>query len=209
MLNDALGIVDHPFAAFRSFHREQGLRMNDFITATALAAALPDVLAAPRTQGPVRLLCARPEPNARSFSDRLTLTRAAGVVGDLEASRPWLVLDDGRPDPRTQVSIMSSRVLDLVWRDRNPRHHPGDNIVCDLDLSHASLPTGALLQAGTAVLRVSDVANDGCAKWKVRMGRAAYDWTRTHAHADYRLRGLFCSVEQDGELGLEDTILRL
>jgi MOSC domain-containing protein YiiM len=63
------------------------------------------------------------------------------------------------------------------------------------------------LQAGTAVLRVSDEPNDGCAKWKVRMGKAAYDWTR--AHAAYRLRGLYCSVEQDGEITLNDALLRL
>lgn len=181
--------------------------MTDFVSAEALAAALPEVLAAPRDQGPVRLLCARPKPNERSFPDRLTLTRAVGVVGDLEGVRPWLVLADGSPDPRNQVSLMSSRVLDLVWRDKNPRNHPGDNIVCDLDLSHANLPTGTLLRAGTAVLRVSDEPNEGCAKWKVRMGKAAYDWTR--AHADCRLRGVYCSVEQDGEVSLEDLIMRL
>ncbi|CAN1577166.1 hypothetical protein MCELHM10_04085 [Paracoccaceae bacterium] len=181
--------------------------MIDFISPEALTAALPEVLAAPRELGAVRLLCMRPKPNLRSFPDRLTLTRAAGVVGDFEASRPWLVLEDGSPDPRNQVSIMSARVLDLVWRDGNPRSHPGDNIACDLDLSHANLPAGTLLQAGTAVLRVSDEPNDGCAKWKVRMGKAAYDWTR--AHAAYRLRGLYCSVEQDGEITLEDALLRL
>jgi hypothetical protein len=181
--------------------------MTDFTSAEALAAALPEVLAAPREQGPVRLLCARPKPNQRGFPDRLTLTRAAGVVGDFEAARPWLVLEDGSPDPRNQVSIMSSRVLDLVWRDRNPRNHPGDNVACDLDLSHANLPTGTLLRAGTAVLRISDEPNDGCAKWKVRMGRPAYDWTR--ANPTLRLRGVYCSVEQDGEVSLDDVIVRL
>lgn len=181
--------------------------MTVFVSAEALAAALPEVLAAPRERGPVRLLCARPKPNQRSFTDRLTLTRAVGVVGDFEAARPWLVLDDGSPDPRNQVSIMSSRVLDLVWRDRNPRNHPGDNIACDLDLSQANLPTGTLLRAGTAVLRVSDEPNDGCAKWKVRMGRPAYDWTR--ANPTLRLRGVYCSVEQDGEISLDDVLAKL
>lgn len=181
--------------------------MTGFISAEALTAAMPGVLAAPRDLGAVRLLCLRHAPNQRSFPDRLTLTRAVGVVGDFEASRPWLVLQDGSPDPRNQVSIMSARVLDLVWRDRNPRNHPGDNIACDLDLSHANLPAGTLLQAGTAVLRISDEPNDGCAKWKVRMGKAAHDWTR--AHAACRLRGLYCSVEQDGQITLTDAITRL
>ena len=181
--------------------------MSDFLSAEALTAALPQVLAAPSDRGAIRLLCLRPKPNQRSFPGSLTLTRAVGVVGDFESSRPWLVLEDGSPDPRNQVSLMSARVLDLLWRDGTPRNHPGDNIACDLDLSHANLPVGTLLQAGTAVLRVSDEPNDGCAKWRVRMGKAAYDWTRSHEA--YRLRGLYCSVQQDGEVTLTDAIIRL
>jgi hypothetical protein len=183
--------------------------LTDFADAAALAAALPQILSAPKAGGPVRLLCARPKPNQRSFPQSLTLTRATGVVGDFEASRPWLVLPDGSPDPRNQVSLMSARVLDLVWRDRNPRNHPGDNIAADIDLGHANLPTGTLLQAGTAILRVSDEPNDGCVKWKVRCGRPAYDWTRAAEHKAYRLRGLYCSVEKDGIVTLGDVISRL
>ncbi len=181
----------------------------DFTDAAALAAALPKVLAAPQTGGEIRLLCARPKPNQRNFPDQLSFNRAVGVVGDFEASRPWLMLEDGSPDPRNQVSIMSSRVLDLVWQGRTPRAHPGDNIAVDLDLSYANLPTGTLLQVGTAVLRVSDEPNDGCAKWKVRLGKAAYDWVRTCDNRPYRLRGLFCSVEQDGIVVLGDKVAKL
>lgn len=174
--------------------------------AAALAAALPHVLAAPGTDGPVRLLCLRPRHNQRSFPDRLTLTRAAGVAGDCEADSPWLTLPDGSPDPQTQVSILPARVLDLVWPGREPTNYPGDNIAADLDLGHANLPPGALLRAGTAILRVSAEPNDGCAKWKVRCGAAAYDWVRARAHLPYRLRGLFCSVEQDGIVALGDRL---
>lgn len=178
----------------------------DFADAASLAAALPHVLAAPRTDGPIRLLCARPKPNQRTFPDSLTLTRATGVDDDFEASRPWLVLPDGSPDPRNQVSLMSARVLDLVWRTREPRLHPGDNIAVDLDLSLVNLPTGTLLKAGTAILRVSDEPNDGCAKWKVRCGPDAYAWVRAKPTAQHRLRGLYCSVEQDGIVTLSDRI---
>jgi hypothetical protein len=179
---------------------------SNVIDAASLAAALPGVLAAPRNDGPIRLLCARPKPNARTFPDSLTLTRATGVLGDFEASRPWLTLPDGSPDPRNQVSLMPTRVLDLVWRSRDPRQHPGDNIAVDLDLSHANLPTGTLLQVGTAILRVSDEPNEGCAKWKVRCGKDAYHWVRAKATAHNRLRGIYCSVEQDGVVTLQDTV---
>jgi hypothetical protein len=178
-------------------------------TLEELARALPYVLSAPEDHGIVRLLCLRPRPNDRSFPDSLTLTRAGGVAGDCEVSRPWLALPDGRIDPRIQVSVMSSRVLDLVWRERDRVTYPGDNIVVDMDLTAANLPEGALLSAGTAILRVSDVPNDGCAKWKVRCGRAAHDWTSAPANAPLRLRGLFCSVEEDGVVRLGDVIRRL
>lgn len=179
------------------------------VTPAELDAALPVILAAPRDAGVMRLLCARPKPNARTFPQTLTLTRATGVAGDFEASRPWLTLSDGSADPRTQVSIISWRVLDLVWRDRDRVPHPGDNIAVDMNLTAENLPTGTLLAAGTAILRISDEPNDGCVKWKVRNGRAAYDWTMQPDHQPLRLRGLFCSVEQDGELHLGDTLRRL
>jgi hypothetical protein len=179
------------------------------VTAEELAAALPDVLAAPHDAGAVCLLCARPKPNARTFPDSLTLTRAGGVAGDFEMSRPWLELPDGSPDPRIQVSILPWRMLELVWRERDRIAHPGDNIVVDMNLSAENLPTGTLLSAGTAILRISDVPNDGCVKWKVRHGKDAFHWVAAPSHAGLRLRGLFCSVEQDGVVGLGDSIRRL
>lgn len=179
------------------------------VTAAELASALPDVLAAPHDNGPVLLLCTRPRPNARSFPQQVTMTRAGGIAGDFEMSRPWLELPEGGPDPRIQVSILPARVLDLVWRERDYIAHPGDNIVVDMTLTEANLPTGTRLQVGSAVLRISDVPNDGCAKWKVRCGRAAYDWITDPAHLPLRLRGLFCSIEQDGVVTLGDSIRRL
>ncbi len=179
------------------------------VTAEELAAALPAVLAAPRDGGVVRLLCARPKPNARSFPQVLSFRRTTGVVGDFEMSRPWLELPGGGPDPQIQVSIIAWQVLDLVWRDRDRVTYPGDNIAVDMNLTTQNLPAGSLLAAGTAVLRVSAEPNDGCVKWKVRCGRAAYDWTMNPDHAPLRLRGLFCSIEQDGDMRLGDSLRRL
>ena len=43
--------------------------MTDFLSAEALTAALPQVLAAPSDRGAIRLLCLRPKPNQRSFPE--------------------------------------------------------------------------------------------------------------------------------------------
>ena len=180
--------------------------MTPAITSDALAAALPHILSAPRDAGPVTMLCLRPAPNQRAVPDRITMTRAAAIPGERWLTLPWLRLPDGAPDPAIQVSILPARVLDLVWRDRDGTPHPGDPIVADLDMTQANLPEGTLLQAGTAVLRVSSVWNDGCVKWKARYGAAAKNWITAPGHRELRLRGVLCSVETDGELRLGEMI---
>ncbi|MDG1281797.1 MAG: hypothetical protein P8O10_10850 [Pseudorhodobacter sp.] len=179
------------------------------ISASALAAALPSVLAAPKHHSRVESLCLRPAFNQRAFPESLRLTRAAGVEGDRWLTTPWLRLPDGSPDPAIQVSILPLRVLDLVWQDRAASPHPGDTIIADLDTSEANLPEGQLLQVGAAVLRVSGVFNDGCVKWKARYGEAARNWITAEGHPPLRLRGVLCSIEKDGLIALGDPITKL
>lgn len=174
-----------------------------------LARALPHVLDAPRDDAPVEILCFRPGFNQRTFPPRLTLTRAGGIPGERWLTRPWMRLPDGAPDPRIQVSILPRRVMDAVWLDRDRTPHPGDTIVCDLVMTEENLPAGSLLSIGGAVVRVSDVFNDGCVKWKVRYGRPAKDWITAPGHPPLRLRGILCSVEKDGEVALGDRIRRI
>ncbi len=176
------------------------------ITATALTAALPQVLAAPKTDALIAMLCFRPGFNQRMFPETLTLTRTSGIPGERWLTAPWLRLPDGAPDPRIQVSLLPSRVADLVWQDRDTTIHPGDPIIADLDMTHANLPPGTLIKAGTAVLRVSDEPNAGCVKWKARYGEAAMDWIAAPEHALLRLRGVLCSVQVDGVVALTDRL---
>ena len=179
---------------------------SDPVTLPELMAALPHVLAAPRTDAPIGSLCFRPGFNARSFPTELTLTRDQGVPGERWLTAPWLRLDDGRPHPGIQVSILPQRVMDLVWRDREGTPHPGDTIVADLNTSEEHLPEGTRIKAGTAVLRVSSVFNDGCVKWRARYGEAAKQWITMADHPRLRLRGILCSVEVDGVIRLTDRL---
>ena len=176
------------------------------ITAEALTAALPHVLAAPKDVTTVTQLCFRPARNQRSFPQSLQFTRAEGIPGDRWLSEPWLTLPDGAPDPSIQISILPLRVLDLVWQERDTIPHPGDTIIADLDCSEANLPENTLLRIGTALLRVSSVFNDACVKWKARYGQAAKDWITAPGHPPLRLRGILCAVVEDGEVSLGDRI---
>ena len=183
--------------------------MTGHVTAQALADALPHILAAPKDAGVITSLCLRPGYGERRFPDRIRMTRAQGIPGERWLTAPWAKLADGSPDPRIQVSILPSRVCDLVWRDRIGTPHPGDPIVADLDMTEANLPAGCLLQAGTAVLRVSDLFNEACVKWRIRYGDAAKDWVTAPGHPALRLRGVLCSVVEDGEITLADRVIRL
>lgn len=180
--------------------------MSGPVTYAELMAALPGLLSAPKTGSAVEFLCFRSGFNERQFPPELAVTRARGIPGERWETAPWLKLADGSGHPGIQVSILPRRVLDLVWRDRAGTVHPGDTFVTDLDMSEANLPEGQLLAVGTAVLRVSEVFNGSCAKWKVRYGADAYDWARAPEHRHLRLRGVLCSIEQDGVIRLGDTV---
>lgn len=172
-------------------------------TTAELMAALPAILAAPKTDAPIISLCLRPGFGQRHFPLSLRMTREYGIPGERWSTLPWMKLADGSPDPRIQVSILPARVMELVWRDRMNTPHPGDPIVADLDCSPANLPDGTLIKAGSAVLRVSDVFNAGCAKWKVRYGADALAFI---ADPNLRLRGVLCEVVEDGEVHLTDRL---
>jgi hypothetical protein len=176
------------------------------VTAEALMAALPHVLAAPRDATTVAQLCFRPARNQRTFPQSLRMTRAEGIPGDRWLKEAWERLPDGSPDPRIQISILPLRVLDLVWQDRENTPHPGDTIIADLDCSEANLPENTLLRVGPALLRVSSLFNDACVKWKVRYGKPALDWVTLPGHPTLRLRGILCEVVEDGVVSVGDRI---
>ncbi len=172
----------------------------------ALMAAIPHITAAPKEVTTAQVLTFRPGRNLREHPDSLTLTVAGGIPGERWAKEPWIRLEDGSPDPSIQVSILPSRVHDLVRPDPDAAPHPGDPVIADLDTSEANLPVGSVLQLGTALIRVSSVYNDGCVKWKVRYGADAMKWLNLPEHVPLRLRGILCSIERDGVLRRGDEI---
>lgn len=178
------------------------------ITRSELDALLPEILAAPKDGAAVSLLCSRPERNQRAYPDQLELTKAGGITGERWSTQPWLKLHDGSPDPQIQVCILSTRVLDAVWRDREKIAHPGDTFCVDMDLGYDNLPVGQLLNVGEVVLKVSEYFNTACAKWKVRYGRESFDWINDPENMQYRLRGILCSIEKDGVIRNGDIVTK-
>ena len=173
-----------------------------------LDKATAHILDAPKTGASITQLCIRPDYGQRHFVKRVHALRETGLAGCRFNKHPWLTLPDGSGDPRIQVSILQKRTLDLVYDPNDATDiHPGDTFIVDMDLSLENLPTGTLLQAGSAVLRVSDRFNNACVKWKTRYGADALNWVR--ATPKYRLRGILCEIFLDGVIENGAPLLRL
>jgi hypothetical protein len=173
-------------------------------------AALAHVLDAPKDKATIKQLCIRPGFEQRLFPDEVSLTVASGIKGDGRwLTKPWLTLANGDPDPNIQVSIISQRVMDLCWRDRESTIHPGDLFAVDMDLAEENLPAGTLLSVGSAVLEVSDEFNNGCVKWRKRYGTDSYKWINKREYRHLRLRGILCKIVQDGVVRVGDQLAKV
>ena len=177
-----------------------------FATFELLSARRSWVLDAPKDNAPILTLCVRPAEGERRFVQTMQLDPERGVVGDRWLTKTWMRLSDGRPDPRIQVCIMGSRLLELVRREGADSMYPGDNVIADMDFSEANLPVGQHLQLGTAIIEVSDVFNSACSKWQQRYGADALTWINLPENKPHRLRGILARVVRAGEVHLTDSI---
>ena len=157
----------------------------------------------------VNALCVRPGPNLREERIAIEFLPERGAVGDRWEHKTWLYLADGRPDPRVQVALCNSLVLAMIQEATGVRHHPGDTVFTDLDLLVENLPVGSRLQVGHAVLEVSDVENDACAKFASHYGAAVFEWIRLPENRPLRLRGLFASIVKGGTARVGDSVRKL
>jgi hypothetical protein len=163
----------------------------------------------PRDRATADLLCVRPGPDLREPRESLELCAQRGAVGDRWLHKTWMYLPDGSPDPRVQVAMGNGSILGMIQRLTGNHHHPGDTLLTGLDLSMENLPSGSRLRVGGAVLEVSDVENDACAKFAARHGAVVFNWIRDPANRHLRLRGLFARVLQPGLVRRGDTVAPL
>jgi MOSC domain-containing protein YiiM len=157
----------------------------------------------PVTSGVVHALVLRTGDGRHSTPPQVEVSPEEGLHGDR-----WR--GGATPDPESQVSLIEKRVLDLlVGGDPERLHVPGDNIVVDLELSEAALPTGSRLQIGSALLEVSEKLHAGCSKFRARLGDEALRWVNSPEGRQRRLRGLYARVIAAGTISVGDraTIL--
>ena len=179
------------------------------LTTEQLETGLGHILRSPANNGPLLMIVRRPEVDRREIVTEAELDVAEGLVGDNWKSRGSASAPDGRANPDAQITIINARLLALLARSEERWQLSGDQLVIDLDVSVDSLPPGARLSIGSAVIEVSEKEHTGCAKFAARYGRDALRFISTPEGRDLRLRGVNTRVVRSGKIRAGDLVSRL
>ncbi len=171
-----------------------------------LEAGLGEIRRSPTDNGRMRLIVRRPEVDERELLDAALLDPEQGLVGDTWWVRGSRRTADGSADLEAQVTLMNSRVANLLSGSPDAWAAAGDQLYVDLDLAESNLPAGTQLRVGDAVLEVSATPHTGCAKFSGRFGLDALRFVSTPEGRELRLRGLNARVVRGGTVRLGDLI---
>jgi hypothetical protein len=176
--------------------------MDKRLTLAEMEAALPDTGGSPQDQGRLEMIVARPATDQRRVLESAELDLQDGLMGD-----DWSVLGGAKPD--AQITLMNSRVIQLLAGDREAWPLAGDQLFVDFDLSQDNLPPGTRLAIGTAVLEVTNLPHTGCAKFAQRYGADAMRYVNTPEGRRLRRRGMYARVVKAGVVRVGDTIAKM
>ena len=178
-------------------------------TSAELQAALPQIRSAPADEGVVEMIVRRPDVNARELLDEAELDPAVGLVGDTWNRRPSSRTPDRSPHPDMQLTLMNTRVIDLLTGDRDRWPAAGDQLFVDLDLSAENLPPGTRLAVGEAEIEVSTQPHTGCGKFVERFGLDAMTFVNSPVGRALNLRGINAKVVKAGRVRVADVIRKV
>lgn len=178
-------------------------------TIEELEAGLAQIRNAPSENGTLRLIVARTAVDEREIVEQGELTLESGLAGDNWLARGDRHTEDGSADPLRQVTIMNSRVLDLIAGPTQEWPAAGDQLYADFDISETNAPAGTRLKIGNATLEVTTAPHMGCGKFKVRYGHDALRWVNSEAGVALKLRGINARVIHPGTIQTGDPIAKL
>ncbi|QXD23369.1 hypothetical protein F7C95_15780 [Opitutia bacterium ISCC 51] len=154
----------------------------------------------------VTSLCIRKDDGIRQHPDKIDIDIEKGVIGDRWVWRTWKHLPNGDSDPRVQIAVCNSRIIELLQKEKNNPYHPGDNIMVDRELGADEFPVGGRFKVGEVTLEVTDVYNDACAKFAGEFGKDVLKWINVSDYHDLNLRGIYCRVIEGGCVRLGDKL---
>lgn len=179
------------------------------LTADELDLGLENIRQSPRDEGELQMIVGRPDVGLREVLAVGQLNVESGLVGDNWERRPSSRTGDGSPHPDRQITLMNSRVVDLVAQNKNRWALAGDQLFVDLDLSADNLPPGMRLKIGSAVIEMTAESHTGCHKFAARFGVAALKFINTRDGQLIRMRGIYAKVVQAGAVRVGDRLQKI
>jgi MOSC domain-containing protein YiiM len=171
------------------------------LTTEEIEANLDKVLESPKDNGVLNLICRRPNTDEREVLETGELDIEKGLVGD-----DWL-RRDGKYE--TQLTIMNSRIVDLIAQDENRWELAGDQLFVDLNLTDENLPHGTQLQIGSAIIEVTSQPHNGCKKFVERFGLDAMKFVSSPIGKQFHLRGIYAKVIKSGTIRQGDIVKKI
>lgn len=183
--------------------------MNDqHLTMDELEMGLAEAGPSPADKGTLEMIVARPEDEKRLVLEQGELDPDEGLRGDNWRTRGSGATGDGRAHPEMQITLMNSRIIQLLAGDRARWPLAGDQLFVDLDLSPENLPPGQRFTIGDAVLEITTVPHTGCAKFTERYGSDAIRFVNSAEGRAARRRGVYARVVKAGAIQVGDVVAK-
>ncbi len=179
------------------------------MTVEELEAGLQNIGESPKSEGVLELIVRRPQTLEREILEVGELDVAEGLVGDNWKARGSKSTPDGSAHPEMQLTLMSSRIIQLISQDRDRWHLAGDQLFVDMDLSQENLPAGTRIAMGSAIIEVTPVPHTGCKKFIERFGVDAMKFVNSPRGKKLNLRGVNAKVIQSGSVRTGEGVIKL
>ena len=179
------------------------------MTLDDLEAGLDNIRQSPKAEGVLHMIVRRPQTEDRELLQEGQLDLAEGLVGDNWGARPSARSSDGLAHPDMQLTLMNSRVIDLIAQDKERWRLAGDQLFVDMDLSVDNIPPGTRISLGSAVIEATDQPHTGCKKFVARFGVDALKFLNTASGKELQLRGINAKVVEPGVIRVGDIARKL
>lgn len=179
------------------------------LSLSELETGLEHIRQSPKDEGVLKMIVRRPNEDEREGVESGELEFDQGLVGDNWKARGNKRSPDGSSNINAQITVMNSRVIELLAQSEERWSLAGDQLYVDLDLSTENLPPGTRLTIGSAVIEVTPVPHTGCDKFAARYGTDATKFVNSPEGKRLHLRGINTRLVQVGTIHTGDTVRKL
>jgi len=174
-----------------------------------LETGLDYIRQSPKDEGTVNMIVRRPKDDEREVVEVAELDLELGLIGDNWKSRGSKHAPDGSANLNAQITIINSRLIELLAQNKGRWSLAGDQLYIDMDLGEGNLPPSTRLKIGTAMIEVSAEPHTGCKKFAVRYGLDAMKFVNSEVGKRLHLRGINAKVVESGIVRVGDLVRKV